>query len=386
VLERAVADLRATRTTWARLPIPGGKIALLAEVRALAARHARDWVEAGSTMKGIDPGSATAGAEEWLGGPYATIAWLSDAIRTLAALAHGADPLEGIPVRARKDGQLVARVMPGSIWNRLLLNRYVLDVWMEPGLTREQLRETTAAFYRQVDPPGRLIAVLGAGNVSAIPLLDVLYCLVADGDVVRKFDKSSGRAAPRSSRSASRSAASRTVGRRHTRLLLAAVTAAHVECCLGSTVIAELCRRRRRDGRRICKVYCQGRSATDRGWTASRYRWSPSITLKGVTSRALRSAANHSRTETVGLRRAGLHRYSSTTEIDARLLTAAILFSSQCYTDRVAMAVVAKCLPQASASDDPGDLSPVLEDEPRGTASSDRRPGRLPMSCPGSGS
>lgn len=42
-----------------------------------------------------------------------------------------------------------------------------------------------------------------------------------------------------------------------------------------------------------------------------------------------------------------------------------ILSSGQCYTDRIAMAVIAKCLPQVSARDDPGDISPALEYDPK---------------------
>ena len=45
---------------------------------------------------------------------------------------------------------------------------------MEPGVTEESLRETIGAFYRRTDPQGRVTLVLGAGNVSAIPILDAL--------------------------------------------------------------------------------------------------------------------------------------------------------------------------------------------------------------------
>lgn len=63
-----------------------------------------------------------------------------------------------------------------------MLSGYELDVWMEPGVTAGNV--PLGEFYKQTDPMGRVTLVLGAGNVSAIPMLDTLYSLFADGDVV----------------------------------------------------------------------------------------------------------------------------------------------------------------------------------------------------------
>jgi aldehyde dehydrogenase (NAD(P)+) len=141
-------------------------------------------VAAGVQLKGLDPKAAIVGGEEWLGGPYPTAAWLTDMIGTLTRLSTGADPLEGVRIRTRPDGQVIAGVFPSNAYDRLLLNGYELDVWMQPGVTRASLRDTVAPFYRQSDPIGALTLVLGAGNVAAIPMLDALYCLFVDGHVV----------------------------------------------------------------------------------------------------------------------------------------------------------------------------------------------------------
>ena len=166
---------------WARLPIPE-KIDYLARVRSLILDNAESWVQAGARLKGFSAKEPLAGSEEWLGGPYPSVAWISDVINTLKAVHAGKDPLAGIPVTTRADGQLVLRVMPASIYDRLLLSGYSLDVWMQPGITKETVRAAT--FYDEVDPEGRLTVVLGAGNVSAIPVLDALYALFVQGDVV----------------------------------------------------------------------------------------------------------------------------------------------------------------------------------------------------------
>lgn len=180
------ADLRTLgehKQRWAQLPI-WDKINYLKEIRDLALEHAEEWAQIGADFKGFEPGHPYVGGEEWLGGPYPTVAWISDAIATLDALRTGADPLEGLPVRTRGDRQVVLQVMPGSIYDRLLLSGYELEVWMQPGISVEQMRDSVGAFYSQTDPPGRVCAVLGAGNVSAIPVLDVLYAMFVLGDVV----------------------------------------------------------------------------------------------------------------------------------------------------------------------------------------------------------
>ena len=182
-IDRSVEGLSQVKDRWARLPIRE-KIRYLEQVRDLLVDNADAWVAAGVQLKGLDPKAPIVGGEEWLGGPYPTAAWLTDMIGTLTRLSTGADPLEGVRIRTRPDGQVIAGVFPSNAYDRLLLNGYELDVWMQPGVTRASLRDTVAPFYRQSDPTGALTLVLGAGNVAAIPMLDALYCLFVDGHVV----------------------------------------------------------------------------------------------------------------------------------------------------------------------------------------------------------
>ena len=182
-IDRSLEGLSQVKDRWATLPIRE-KIRYLEQVRDLLVDNADAWVAAGVQLKGLDPKAPIVGGEEWLGGPYPTAAWLTDMIGTLTRLSSGADPLEGVRVRTRADGQVVAGVFPANAYDRLLLNGYELDVWMQPGVTADTLGDTVASFYRQSDPTGALTLVLGAGNVSAIPMLDVLYCLFVDGHVV----------------------------------------------------------------------------------------------------------------------------------------------------------------------------------------------------------
>ncbi len=182
-LDKELAELQGHKARWARLPVRD-KIRYLAEVRGLAVEHAQAWVSAGAQLKGFRPDSPLLGSEEWLSGPYPTVSWLTEVMHTLEALRDGRDPLAGIDVTTTANGQVKARVLPANLYDRLLLNGYELDVWMQPGVSPETLSDTVGSCYRREDPSGRVTLVLGAGNVSAIPILDTLYSLIADGDVV----------------------------------------------------------------------------------------------------------------------------------------------------------------------------------------------------------
>ena len=102
------------------------------------------------------------------------MSWLSASIQTLEALDHGQDPLAQVTTYANADGTIAARVLPIHPYERLLFNGITADVWMQPGVTAENLRETTAGFYREKNPIGSVTLVLGAGNVSSIVPLDIL--------------------------------------------------------------------------------------------------------------------------------------------------------------------------------------------------------------------
>jgi aldehyde dehydrogenase (NAD(P)+) len=181
-VDAALNRLREHAGEWARLPIPR-KIELLNALRPRIARVAGRWVEAASTAKGLEPGSPLRG-EEWASGPWTLMYYLGPLASTLAHLSAG-EPARLVAgrVRRRPDGQVVVRVVPSGLEDQLLIAGHVADVWMEPDVTPRSLPETIGVFYREPEPEGRVAAVLGAGNISSIAPLDVLYKLYAEGQV-----------------------------------------------------------------------------------------------------------------------------------------------------------------------------------------------------------
>ena len=182
-LDQVLTKLADHKTVWARLPIKD-KIQYLIEVRQATLANAERWADAETKAKKLHVGSPLVGAEPWLAGPYGVVAWLSASIQTLTALDIGADPLGHVKLHRSVDGKLVARVTPHDIYEQLLFHGITADVWMQEGVTEQNLRENMATFYRREDPDGELALVLGAGNVSAIVPLDILDRMINCGEVV----------------------------------------------------------------------------------------------------------------------------------------------------------------------------------------------------------
>lgn len=179
-LDRAVQLLHERKHVWACLPL-AHKIDLLATTRARLAARAAEWVELAVQLKQLDPHSPWVG-EEWASGPWTMANVLNGYLDTLRTLARGELPRPQ-RVSARPDGQLVARVFPVTPLDRMVLPGISADVWMQPGVTADNLPEHTASLYKQQRPQGRVALVLGAGNISAIPPLDVLHRLYVLGHV-----------------------------------------------------------------------------------------------------------------------------------------------------------------------------------------------------------
>lgn len=175
-----VNTLQKHKHEWAALPIKE-KIGYLQQLQKNIDENAAHWAGEAVKAKGIVENTAGVG-EEWMSGPWAVLSYLTNLMKTLAALEKG-QKRELPSVRPRADGQVVATVFPLTIFDRLLLNGVTAEVWMQSGVTRENLTDTMAVFYKQKSPHGKVTLILGAGNISSIPPLDVLYKMFAEGQV-----------------------------------------------------------------------------------------------------------------------------------------------------------------------------------------------------------
>jgi acyl-CoA reductase-like NAD-dependent aldehyde dehydrogenase len=180
-LDAAIADLTIGATTWLHLTLEQ-RARLMRSLHATVSAAAEDWAEAAALSKGLDARHPLRG-EEWLSGPYAALVALDAYAQTLDALADGRSPLTGVKTAAAPGGRRRAQVFPLSAADSLLLSGYTGEVWFEPGVTDASARRTAGLAQRQPTQGGGVGLVLGAGNVTAIPVLDVLYELLAHNRV-----------------------------------------------------------------------------------------------------------------------------------------------------------------------------------------------------------
>jgi acyl-CoA reductase-like NAD-dependent aldehyde dehydrogenase len=180
-LDVAIDRLEAGAKVWVALTLDQ-RARLLGRVRDAVGAVAQEWADTATMSKGLEPGHPLSG-EEWLGGPYAVIGLLDALRETLEALAQGRSPLDGIVLDEAPGGRLRARTYPVNGTEKFLLSGFTGEVWFEPGVSAVQA--TRAAGLAQLTPTesGGVGLVLGAGNVTSIPVADVLYELFAHNRV-----------------------------------------------------------------------------------------------------------------------------------------------------------------------------------------------------------
>jgi acyl-CoA reductase-like NAD-dependent aldehyde dehydrogenase len=181
-LDKALDDLHAGAPGWVDLPL-NEKVALLEELPRKVFKVAPQMVSAACEAKGIAPTSAWVG-EEWATGVWVFIQALSAHLLVLKRILAGQEPVKADTVHTRPDGQVVVDVFPVTGYDRLLLNGYKAQVWIEPGVSASQVRRDAAKMYRDggYDQPG-VSLVLGAGNLGTITTLDVIDQMYARGNV-----------------------------------------------------------------------------------------------------------------------------------------------------------------------------------------------------------
>ena len=176
-LDATIADLQTGARAWSLLTL-GQRRALLQRVRATTAAVAEEWADVASTSKGLGPTHPLRG-EEWLSGPYAALVAVDAYADTLGALAAGRSPIDGVKTSTAPGRRTVLHSSPLTATGRLLLSGYSTEVWLEPGVDADAARRAAGLGQRHPADSGGVGLVLGAGNITSIPYLDVLYELMA---------------------------------------------------------------------------------------------------------------------------------------------------------------------------------------------------------------
>ena len=180
-LDACIAQIADGARVWTALTL-AQRARLMTRLHDSVAAAAEDWADVAATSKDLAPGHPLRG-EEWLSGPYAAIVAVDAYASTLRALARGDSPLDGVPTDAAPGGRVRAQVFPVNAVDGILLSGYTGEVWFEPGVTVEDARRRAGLGQLTPTAAGGVGLVLGAGNVTSIPVLDVLYELLAHNRV-----------------------------------------------------------------------------------------------------------------------------------------------------------------------------------------------------------
>ena len=179
-MDTAIARLREGAMAFAKLSLEQ-RIALAESMQQGSLRVAERSVQAGCKAKGIALGTP-AEAEEWSTGPWGVVRQLRLIGESLRGIKNsGNTPIANIG--RTHDGRLSVRTFPGNTIDGMLFKNVTIDVHMQSGVDQASLEATRAGFYKQPDHDGRVVLVLGAGNIAAIGPMDIITKMFNEGKV-----------------------------------------------------------------------------------------------------------------------------------------------------------------------------------------------------------
>jgi acyl-CoA reductase-like NAD-dependent aldehyde dehydrogenase len=181
-MDVAIVALQAHKDEWVAFSVRD-RIVLIDRLIRDFADIAERWVDASIKAKGIADDSLCVG-EEWAAGAWPVLKNLRQLRQSLVDIETEGHPKIPGPVTTNANGQVVAQVFPQTIYDRLFFERIRGEIWMDPDVTMEDLFKSQAVAYYDKDHTGKVALVLGAGNVSSIGPMDVIYKLFVEDQVV----------------------------------------------------------------------------------------------------------------------------------------------------------------------------------------------------------
>jgi hypothetical protein len=177
-LDEAVARAREGAARLLTLSLDQ-RVALARRMQAGYLAVARELVHAACAAKAIPLGTPLEG-EEWTLGPWFVVRQLRLLQESLLSLKDTGNTPVG-EVGRTAAGRLRVQVFPTNAIDGTLFKGVRVDVHMGSGIGERELTESRARFYKEKPRDGRVVLVLGAGNVSGIPTKDALSKIFNEG-------------------------------------------------------------------------------------------------------------------------------------------------------------------------------------------------------------
>lgn len=177
-LDDRIGELARGAARWAGLK-PRDRAEILREAQRATAAEGGSWAGTGTAAKRTPPGPYE--GEEWMSGPGATAQMLGAYADTLDKLDRGESAIEGVALGTAPGGRTTVKVLPSDGKDALIFNGFTAEVWLQPGVSAEQAKQRAGLAAAGTGASAGVGLVLGAGNISSIGPLDVVYELVAHG-------------------------------------------------------------------------------------------------------------------------------------------------------------------------------------------------------------
>jgi hypothetical protein len=178
-LDLTVTNLREAAWKFATLSIEK-RIALTNSMQQGLMQVMESMVQAGCKTKGIAPDSNLA-AEEWAAGVWGVVRQLRLIRESLQSIEKTGNTKIG-KVKRTAAGNLAVQVYPNNAIDGMLFKDITVDVHMQSHVTRQSLENDRASFYKNPHQ-GKVVFVLGAGNIGSIGMMDVLTKMFNEGKV-----------------------------------------------------------------------------------------------------------------------------------------------------------------------------------------------------------
>ncbi len=180
-IESALNSLAIGRDRWPQIDLTE-RISLLDEIHRDMSTQASRWVDVSRQAKVIPDGSQAVG-EEWM--QVAQVFRMLRILRqSLIQIRRDGKPRLPYPLGMTPGGQVTAKVFPRNWSDRLLYRGITAEIRMQPEVSIDEVEAEQAWIYHEEPKVRGICLVLAAGNISTISVVDFMYKLFVENQVV----------------------------------------------------------------------------------------------------------------------------------------------------------------------------------------------------------
>jgi hypothetical protein len=170
-MEQDLKILQANKDKWVATSIDD-RVKILDKIRRDLKPLSGQWLALSMEAKGIAPNTFAEQEEKiFLGSVFGL---LGSYRKSLADIRKYGRPQVDGPVIVLPNGQVAVKVFPQAKSDTMLFPGVSAEVWMEPGIALDETIQSQAQIYREKNVRGAVNLVLGAGNLSCLPISDIL--------------------------------------------------------------------------------------------------------------------------------------------------------------------------------------------------------------------